>query len=81
MGVIMEEDLKHWTANVGAALVKEISQGNTSVFEEARPFVSPSEIEDWVDALDIKERCERQLKEREEAYAVVLRPPKLHSLG
>ena len=84
MGVIVEEDFKRWTAKRKAALVTEILQGKTSVFEAARSFnfdLSPSEIEDWVDEgkkglenalrakpLDIKEQYERQLKELQEAY-------------
>ena len=82
MGVIVEEDLKRWTAKRKAALVTEILQGKASVSEAARSFdLSPSEIEDWVDAgkkglenalrakpLDIKEQYERQLKELQEAY-------------
>ena len=80
--MVMEEDVKRWTARRKSALVLEIIQGKTTVAEAARAYdLTPSEIEEWVDqgkagmenALrakpeDIREQYERQLKELQEAY-------------
>ena len=82
MSMVMEEDVKRWTARGKSALVLEIIQGKTTVAEAARAYdLTPSEIEEWVDqgkagmenALrakpeDIREQYERQLKELQEAY-------------
>ena len=82
MSMVMEEDVKRWTARRKSALVLEIIQGKTTVAEAARAYdLTPSEIEEWVDqskagmenALrakpeDIREQYERQLKELQEAY-------------
>lgn len=82
MSAVMEEEIKRWTARPKSALVLEIIQGKTTVTEASRAFdITPSEIEMWVDegkrglenALrakpeDVREQCERQLKELQEAY-------------
>ena len=82
MSIVMEEDIKRWTAKRKTALVLEIIQGKTTVAEASRSFdLPPSEVEDWVDEakrgmenalrakpLEIKEQYERQVKELQEAY-------------
>lgn len=82
MSTMMEDDIKRWTAKRKAALVMEIIQGKTTVAEASRSFdLPPSDIEEWVDdakkgmenalrakPLEVKEQCERQLKELQEAY-------------
>ena len=82
MSVVMEEEIKRWTARRKSALVLEIIQGKTTVSEASRQFdLPPSEIESWVEdskrgmdnALrakpeDVREQCERQLKDLQEAY-------------
>jgi transposase-like protein len=82
MGVVMEEDIKRWTARRKAALVLEIIQGKTTVAEASRSFdVPPAEIEEWVEEgkrgmenalrakpLEVREEYERRLKELQEAY-------------
>ena len=82
MSIVMEEDIKRWTAKRKTALVLEIIQGKTTVAEASRCFdLPPSEVEDWVDEakrgmenalrakpLEIKEQYERQVKELQEAY-------------
>jgi transposase-like protein len=82
MSIVMEEDIKRWTAKRKTALVLEIIQGKTTVAEASRAFdLPPSEVEDWVDEakrgmenalrakpLEIKEQYERQVKELQEAY-------------
>ena len=82
MSVMMEEEIKRWTARRKSALVLEIIQGKTTVAEASRQFdLTPSEIESWVDdakrgmenALrtkpeDVREQYERQLKDLQEAY-------------
>lgn len=82
MSIVMEEDIKRWTAKRKTALVLEIIQGKTTVAEASRGFdLTPSEVEDWVDEakrgmenalrakpLEIKEQYERQVKELQEAY-------------
>lgn len=81
MSIVMEEEIKRWTARRKSALVLEIIQGKTSVSEASRQFdLTPSEIESWVEdgkrgmenALrakpeDVREQYERQLKELQEA--------------
>ena len=50
MSIVMEEDIKRWTAKRKTALVLEIIQGKTTVAEASRSFdLPPSEVEDWVD--------------------------------
>lgn len=50
MSIVMEEDIKRWTAKRKTALVLEIIQGKTTVAEASRGFdLPPSEVEDWVD--------------------------------
>ena len=50
MSMVMEEDVKRWTARRKSALVLEIIQGKTTVAEAARSYdLTPSEIEEWVD--------------------------------
>lgn len=82
MSMLMDEEIKRWTAKRKSALVLEIIQGKTTVAEASRAYdLPPSEIEAWVEdgkrgmenALrsnpqDIKEQYERQLKELQEAY-------------
>lgn len=82
MSIVMDEEIKRWTARRKSALVLEIIQGKTSVSEASRQFdLPPSEIESWVEdgrrgmenALrakpeDVREQYERQLKELQEAY-------------
>ena len=82
MSVVMEEEIKQWTARSKSALVLDIIQGKTTVAEASRQFdIPPSEIESWVEdgkrglenALrakpeDVREQYERQLKELQEAY-------------
>jgi transposase-like protein len=82
MSMVMEEDIKCWTARRKSALVLEIIQGKTSVSEASRQFdLRPSEIENWAEdgkrgmenalrakSEDVREQCERQLKELQEAY-------------
>ncbi len=48
MSVVMNEEVKRWTAKRKSALVLEIIQGKTTVAEASRQFdLQPSEIEDW----------------------------------
>jgi len=82
MSMVMEDEIKRWTAKRKAALVLEIIQGKTTVAEASRSFdLPPSEIEEWVEEgkrgmenalrtkpLEIREEYERQLKELQEAY-------------
>lgn len=82
MSVVMEEEIKRWTAKRKAALVIDIIQGRASVSEASRSFdIPPSEIEGWVDEakrgmenalkakpLEIREQYEKQIKELQEAY-------------
>jgi transposase-like protein len=50
----MEDSIKRWTAKRKTALVVEIIQGKTTVAEASRAYdISPSEIEGWVDAVDL----------------------------
>lgn len=84
--MVMEEEVKRWTAKRKAALVTEIIQGKTTVAEASRAFdMPPSEIEEWVDEakrgmenalrakpLDVREQYERQIKELQEAYEAML---------
>ena len=50
MSIVMEEEIKRWTARRKAALVLEIIQGKATVAEASRQFdLQPSEIEGWVD--------------------------------
>jgi hypothetical protein len=81
MSVVMEKEIKRWTARRKSALVLEIVQGKTTFSEASRQFDRLSEIESWVDdgkrgvenalrakAEDVREQYERQLKELQEAY-------------
>jgi transposase-like protein len=78
MSKVREEEFKRWTARRKAALVMEIFPGKTTVVEASGPFDTPSsKIEEWVGEgckemenvlRDVRERCERQLKELQEAY-------------
>ena len=82
MSMVVEEDVKRWTARRKSALVLEIIQGKTTISEASRQYdLTPSEVEEWVDqgkagmenALrakpeDIREQYERQLKDLQEAY-------------
>jgi transposase-like protein len=80
--MVMQEEVKRWTAKRKAALVTEIIQGKTTVAGASRAFdMPPSEIDEWVDEakrgmenalrakpLDVREQYERQIKELQEAY-------------
>ena len=80
--IVMEEEIKRWTARRKSALVLEIIQGKTTISEASRQFdLPPAEIESWVEdgkrgmenALrakpeDVREQYERQLKDLQEAY-------------
>ena len=82
MGIVMEEEIKRWTARRKAALVLDILQGKATVSEASRQFdLAPSEIEGWVEEAkrgmenalrakpeDVREQYERQLKDLQEAY-------------
>ena len=82
MSVVMDEEVKRWTARRKSALVLEIIQCKATVAEASRAFdLTPAEIEGWVDdgkrglgnALrakpeDVREQYERQLKDLQEAY-------------
>ena len=82
MSMLMNEEIKRWTARRKTALVLEIIQGKTTVAEASRAHdLPPSEIEGWVDegkrgmenALkanpqDVRDQYERQLKDLQEAY-------------
>ena len=49
MSVMMEEEIKRWTARRKSALVLEIIQGKTTISEASRQFdLAPSEIEEWM---------------------------------
>ncbi len=50
MSILMEEEIKRWTAKRKTALVLEIIQGKTSVAEASRSYdLPPSEIEGWME--------------------------------
>lgn len=50
MSVVMEEEIKRWTARRKSALILEIIQGKTTVAEASRQYdLTPSEIQDWID--------------------------------
>ncbi|MGX9937850.1 DUF1153 domain-containing protein [Advenella kashmirensis] len=82
MSMIMEDEIKRWTAKRKSALVLDIIKGKSTVSEACRTYNLPaSEVENWVvdgkrgmenalraNPLDIKEQYERQLKQRQEAY-------------
>ena len=77
MSVMMEDEIKRWTAKRKSALVLEIIQGKKTVAEASRQFdLPPSELEDWVDQAkagmesalrvkpkDVREQYERKLQE------------------
>lgn len=82
MSIVMEEEIKRWTAKRKSALVMEILQGKTTVAEASRAYdLPPSEIEGWIEdgrkgmenalranPLDVREQYEKQIKELQEAY-------------
>ena len=82
MSMMMEDEIKRWTAKRKSALVLDIIQGKSTVSEACRTYNLPaSEVENWVvngkrgmenalraNPLDIKEQYERQLKQLQEAY-------------
>lgn len=82
MSVLMDEEIKRWTARRKSALVLDILQGKTTVAEASRAYdLPPSEIETWIEdgkqgmenalranPLELKEQYERALKELQEAY-------------
>lgn len=50
MSILMDDEIKRWTARRKNALVLEVIQGKTSVAEASRSFDLPaSDIERWVD--------------------------------
>lgn len=50
MSMLMDEDIKRWTAKRKSALVLEILQGKTTVAEASRAYdLPPSEIESWIE--------------------------------
>jgi transposase-like protein len=82
MSMVMEDEIKRWTARRKSTLVLEIIQGKTTVAEASRAYdLPPSEIESWIEdgkkgmenALranpqDVREQYEQQLKDLQEAY-------------
>jgi transposase-like protein len=82
MSMVMDDEIKRWTARRKSALVLEIIQGKTTVAEASRAYdLPPSEIEAWIEdgkkgmenALrakpqDVREQYEQQLKDLQEAY-------------
>jgi transposase-like protein len=82
MSILMEDEIKRWTAKRKTALVLDIIQGKSTVAEASRSFdLPPSEIDAWVEEgkrgmenalrtkpLEVKEQYERQLRELQEAY-------------
>ncbi|HYE35624.1 DUF1153 domain-containing protein [Methylocaldum sp.] len=82
MSMVMEEDIKRWTAKRKSALVLEILRGKTTVAGASRTYnLPPSEIEDWIEdgkkgmenalranPLEVREQYEKPLKELQEAY-------------
>jgi transposase-like protein len=65
MSVVMEEEIKRWTAQRKSAVVLEIIRGKTTIAEASRQFdLAPSEIERWVE--DGKRGMENALKARPE---------------
>lgn len=82
MSMLMDEEIKRWTAKRKTALVLEIIQSKTSVSEASRTYdLLPSEIESWVEDCrkgmenaskanpqDVREQYERQLNDLQEAY-------------
>ena len=82
MSMVMEDEIKRWTARRKSVLVLEIIQGKTAVAEASRAYdLPPSEIESWIEdgkkgmenALranpqDVREHYEQQLKDLQEAY-------------
>ena len=80
--LLMDDEIKRWTARRKSALVLDIIQGKTTVAEASRSHdLAPSEIEGWIEdgkrgmenALrsnpqDVRERYEQQLKDLQEAY-------------
>ena len=82
MSMLMDEDIKRWTAKRKSALVLEVLQGKTTVAEASRAYdLPPSEIESWIEdgtkgmenALkanpqDVRDQYEKQLKDLQEAY-------------
>lgn len=83
MSMVMDDEIKRWTARRKSALILEIIQGKATVAEASRAYdLLPSEIESWVEdgkqgmenALranpqDVREQYEQQLKDLQEAYA------------
>ena len=50
MSVVMDEEIKRWTARRKSALILEIIQAKTTVAEASRQYdLTPSEIQDWID--------------------------------
>ena len=59
--MLMDEEIKRWTAKRKSALVLEIIQGRTTVAEASRAYdLPPSEIESWVE--DGKKGMENALR-------------------
>jgi hypothetical protein len=50
MSIVMDEDVKRWTARRKSALVFDIIQGKTTVAEASRHYdLTPSEVEEGVE--------------------------------
>ena len=90
MSMVMEDEIKRWTARRNSALVMEIIQCKTTVAEASRAYdLPPSEIESWIEdgkkgmenALranpqDVREQYEQQLKDVQEAYGEAMLEPR-----
>ena len=49
MNIVMDEEIKRWTARRNSALVLEIIQGNTTMAGASRAFdLTPAEIGSWL---------------------------------
>jgi Transposase len=61
MSLVMDDEIKRWTARRKSALVLEIIQGKTTVAEASRACdLPPSEIETWIE--DGKKGMENALR-------------------
>ena len=65
MSIVMDEEIKRWTARRKSALVLEIIRGKTTVAEASRQFdLPPAELESWVE--DGKRGMENALRAKPE---------------
>ena len=86
MSIALDEEIKRRTARRKSALVLEIIQGKTTIYESSRQFdLSLSKVEPWIDKAKagmenalkaklegIREQYETQLKTLPEAYGEAL---------